>query len=88
MPTTEVHALIEELSGRPLDVDVLDAPRPWGPFDAAFMAEYEELFYQYLEPQVMVSAAFEERFGVAPTPLRDGLRATLDWYERHLAAAA
>ena len=88
VPTTKVHALIEELSGRPLDVDVLDTPRPWGPFDAAFMAEYEELFYQYLEPQVMVSAAFEERFGVAPTPLRDGLRATLDWYERHLAAAA
>ena len=86
--TSEIHSLIEELSARELRVDVLDAPRPWGPFDAAFMAEYEELFYQYLEPQVMVSDAFEARFGVSPTPLREGLRATLAWYEQHLAAAA
>lgn len=87
VPTTEVHALLEELTGRELHVDTLAEPRPWGPFDEAFMAEYEELFYQYREPQIMDSSAFEDRFDITPTPLRDGLRATIAWYEQELAAA-
>jgi nucleoside-diphosphate-sugar epimerase len=81
VPTTAVHTLIEELSGRELRVDVVAEPRPWGPFDAAFMAEYEELFYQYLEPQIMDSSAFEQRFGVAATPLREGLARTIAWFD-------
>ncbi|MGK5672622.1 NAD-dependent epimerase/dehydratase family protein [Micromonospora sp. URMC 106] len=87
-PTTrEVHRAIERLVGRPLAVDVLDSPRPWGPFDAAFMREYAELFYQYLEPQVMDSTAFETRFAVRPTPLREALASTVDWFRAVLAPA-
>lgn len=86
--TRQVHELIAELAGRPLSVDVLESPRPWGPFDDAFMAEYAELFYQYLEPQVMDSTAFEEAFGVRPTPLADALAETVAWYTAALRPAA
>jgi len=36
----------------------------------------------------MDSSAFEARFGVHPTPLEEGLDATLDWYRAFLAATA
>jgi nucleoside-diphosphate-sugar epimerase len=88
VPTRRVHDLIAELTGRPLSVDVLEGPRPWGPFDDTFMAEYAELFYQYLEPQIMDSTAFEESFGVRPTPLRDALAETVAWYAAALRPAA
>lgn len=86
--TRRVHELIAEVTGRPLSVDVLSEPRPWGPFDDAFMAEYAELFYQYLEPQVMDSSAFERTFGVRPTPLADALAETVAWYAATLRPAA
>ncbi|SDT70329.1 NAD-dependent epimerase/dehydratase family protein [Jiangella sp. DSM 45060] len=86
--TRRVHELIAELTGRPLSVDVLSEPGPWGPFDDVFMAEYAELFYQYLEPQVMDSSAFERTFGVRPTPLADALAETVAWYRTTLRAPA
>jgi nucleoside-diphosphate-sugar epimerase len=88
VPTRRVHELIAELTGRPLEVDVVDGPRPWGPFDETFMAEYAELFYQYLEPQIMDSTAFEEAFDVRPTPLADALAETVAWYTDALRPAA
>lgn len=78
--TRQVHAMIEERVGRPLNVVVLDEPRPYGPFDEVFMDEYAELFYQYFEDQVMDSSAFQRTFGVGPTPLATALDATIDWY--------
>ncbi|MFI6264131.1 NAD-dependent epimerase/dehydratase family protein [Micromonospora sp. NPDC051006] len=86
--TREVHQFVERAVGRPFTVQVLDAPRPWGPFDAAFMSEYAELFYQYEEAQVMDSTAFEARFGQRPTPLADAVTATVDWFRAALAAQA
>lgn len=85
--TREVHDIIATVTGRPLTVDVLDSPRPWGPLDEAFMAVYAELFYQYTEPQVMDSSAFEAEFGVRPTPLAEALRATVEWYTAALSDA-
>ncbi|GAA4611257.1 NAD-dependent epimerase/dehydratase family protein [Saccharopolyspora hordei] len=82
--TDQVHAVVEELTGIPVTKEVLTEPVPAGPFDARFMAEYAELFYQHRIPQNMVSTAFETRFGRRPTPLREGLRATLDWYRTRL----
>ncbi len=41
------------------------------------MREYAELFYQYIEDQVMDSSAFQNAFGVEPTPLAAGLDATI-----------
>ncbi|MFC8222123.1 SDR family oxidoreductase [Streptomyces sp. NPDC057362] len=82
--TREIHAMVERRVGRPLNVVVLERPRPFGPFDARMMAEYEEMFYQHTEPQIMDSSAFERFFGVAPTPLRDTVDATVAWYEEWL----
>lgn len=83
--TRHIHEMIEDRVGRPLNVVVLDRPRPFGPFDETFMSEYEELFYQYREDQVMDSSAFQNEFGVEPTPLATGLDRTIDWYTAWLA---
>jgi nucleoside-diphosphate-sugar epimerase len=83
--TRRIHEMIEERVGRPLDVVVLDRPRPFGPFDETFMGEYGELFYQYREDQVMDSSAFQDAFGVEPTPLTTGLGRTIGWYRDWLA---
>ncbi|MFG2681967.1 NAD-dependent epimerase/dehydratase family protein [Streptomyces sp. NPDC048392] len=83
--TREIHAMIEKRVGRPLNVVVLERPRPVGPFDERFMAEYEEMFYQHTEPQIVDSTAFERSFAVAPAPLVDTVEATVTWYEAWLA---
>ncbi|WP_031034395.1 NAD-dependent epimerase/dehydratase family protein [Streptomyces sp. NRRL F-5650] len=82
--TREIHTMVEKRVGRPLNVVVLERPRPFGPFDEQMMAEYEEMFYQHTEPQIMDSAAFEGYFGAAPTPLVDTVDATVTWYEAWL----
>ncbi|KFG77093.1 NAD-dependent epimerase/dehydratase family protein [Streptomyces mutabilis] len=84
--TREVHTMIEKRVGRPLNVVTLSEPRPFGPFDERFMAEFAEMFYQYTEPQIMDSTAFERTFGAAPTPLADTVDATVTWYEEWLGS--
>lgn len=79
--TREIHTMIEKRAGRPLNVVVLTEPRPFGPFDERFMAEYAEMFYQHTEPQIMDSTAFTQAFGTVPTPLADTVDATVTWYE-------
>ncbi|MFJ8632114.1 NAD-dependent epimerase/dehydratase family protein [Streptomyces sp. NPDC093568] len=83
--TREIHAMIEKRVGKALNVVVLPEPRPAGPFDEQFMAEYAEMFYQHTEPQIMDSTAFEQAFDVAPTPLAETVDATVTWYEGLLA---
>ena len=78
--TTQIHQMVEELTGRPLNVHVLEEARAYGPFDERFMDEYAEMFYQHQVPQNMVSADFERTFGLRPTPLREALAETIDWY--------
>ncbi|WP_019327284.1 NAD-dependent epimerase/dehydratase family protein [Streptomyces sp. TOR3209] len=82
--TREIHAMIEKRVGRPLNVVVVAEPRPFGPFDERFMAEYAEMFYQHTEPQIMDSSAFERTFGAVPTPLADTVDAAVAWYEEWL----
>lgn len=84
VPTTVVHQMVEEITGLPLTVDRLDAPAPYGPFDEQFMDEYRELFYQHQIPQNMISSRFERTFGVLPTPWRQALGETVEWYEHAL----
>lgn len=86
--TEQVIELAEQLLESPLRVDVLEQAVPVGPFDETFMREYEEMFYQHRIPQNMISAAFEQAFHRRPTPLRDGLAQTFDWYRAWLAARA
>ncbi|MFI8951585.1 NAD-dependent epimerase/dehydratase family protein [Streptomyces sp. NPDC053750] len=83
--TREIHTMIEKRVGRPLNVVVLAEPRPFGPFDERFMAEYAEMFYQHTEAQIVDSTAFAQAFGTVPTPLADTVDATVVWYEGWLA---
>lgn len=85
--TDEIHAVVEEITGKPLTIQTLDEPEPFGPFDKQFMDEYAEMFYQHLIPQNMVSQAFENTFGIHPTPLREALRETIAWYRSYLRTA-
>ncbi|WP_433859589.1 NAD-dependent epimerase/dehydratase family protein [Streptomyces kronopolitis] len=83
--TREIHSMIEERVGRPLERVILTEPRPFGPFDETFMHEYAEMFYQHTEPQIVDSSAFARTFGIRPTPLESTLDTTLDWYRALLA---
>jgi nucleoside-diphosphate-sugar epimerase len=56
--TRERLDLIADAAGRPLQIDNLDEPRPYGPFDATMLAEYAEMFYQHTTPVDMDSSAF------------------------------
>jgi nucleoside-diphosphate-sugar epimerase len=80
--TDEVLRLLEVELGHPLTVAAMTELRPVGPFDATLMAEYEELFYQNQEPQIVDSSAFERAFDLTPTPLPTALRATVEWYRK------
>lgn len=82
--TAEIHHIVGELIGKPVQIDLLTEPSPYGPFDETFMAEYAEMFYQHRIPQNMVSAEFENTFGQAPTPLREALHDTIEWYRDFL----
>lgn len=84
--TREILALVEQRTGRTVDVTVVAEPRPFGPFDETFMAEYAEMFYQHTEPQILDSSAVEKAYGLTPTPLETALDATLTWYGEFLAA--
>ncbi|RJQ80741.1 NAD-dependent epimerase/dehydratase family protein [Pseudonocardiaceae bacterium YIM PH 21723] len=86
LTTAEIHGLIGRELGHELTAEILTAPtdQAWGPFDATFMREYAELFYQYLEPQIVDSTAITEAFGLHPTPIEDGLRETITWYREQL----
>ncbi|NEB79315.1 NAD-dependent epimerase/dehydratase family protein [Streptomyces sp. SID14478] len=86
--TRDVLGMVEERVGRPLKLIAVPEPRPFGPFDEQFMAEYAEMFYQHTTPQIMDSTAFERHFSVRPTPLAEALDATVAWYSAWLAAQA
>ncbi|MGF2213086.1 NAD-dependent epimerase/dehydratase family protein [Streptomyces albidoflavus] len=84
--TREIFRMIEERTGRPLALHVMEAPRPFGPFDQTFMDAYAELFYQHTEAQVMDSTAVQDAFGLRPVDLGTTLDDTLAWYREFLVA--
>ncbi|MGW1704935.1 NAD-dependent epimerase/dehydratase family protein [Streptomyces sp. NPDC002206] len=86
LTTRQIFTMIEQRTGRPLDITVVDEPRPVGPFDDVFMAEYAEMFYQHTEPQIVDSSAIEKAYGLTANPLPATVDATLAWYEQLLAA--
>ncbi|GCE22938.1 NAD-dependent epimerase/dehydratase family protein [Dictyobacter kobayashii] len=84
-PTTrEVCLLVGKALGHPLEilnVSSVEQAREFGVFDETFAYEYKELFYQYLEPQIVDSSLFEQTFTVKPTPLAEALQHTIHWYQ-------
>ena len=47
-----------------------------------------ETGYMFARPFVMDSSASEERLGLAPTPLADGVARTVAWWRRQERVAA
>jgi nucleoside-diphosphate-sugar epimerase len=53
-----------------------------------FVRELEEVRHQFERPFVLDSTAAQETFGLAPTPLEDGLSAHVEWWAQRQRAAA
>ncbi|MEU5506987.1 MULTISPECIES: NAD-dependent epimerase/dehydratase family protein [Streptomyces] len=83
--TREILGILGDLVGSPLRTVTMEQPRAFGPFDETFMNSYAELFYQHNEPQIMDSTAFQQEFGVEPTPIETTLAQTVEWYQDFLA---
>ncbi|MFN8664196.1 MAG: NAD-dependent epimerase/dehydratase family protein [Thermomicrobiales bacterium] len=86
--TREVAGLMGEAIGRPVQLVALpdmDAVASLGVLDLTFLAEYDELFYQYSEPQIVDSSAITRELGVYATPMPEAIAATVRWYQALLA---
>jgi hypothetical protein len=87
--TRAVCGLIGEAIGRPvaiMNLPTMTQARESGVFTGTFADEYEELFYQYTEPQIVDSGAIEQAFGLRPTPVEDAIAATLGWFREQARA--
>ena len=81
LPTLEVLHRAAALAGQPCRVS--KAPRALLRIGGVFSAptrEIIELLYLVEKPFVFDSSRTTEYFGLHPTPLETGLRATIDWY--------
>jgi len=47
--------------------------------------ETVEMMYEFEQPFIVDSSAFEQNFGMKATPLRDAIRETVAWYQTHPA---
>lgn len=86
--TREVLQIVYELAGHPLRLQA--APKlllmAMGLFNP-LIRELRETAYQFEKPFIVDHSKFEKTFGASPTPLRDALVATLEWYQTQEAAA-
>ncbi len=74
-------SLIFEELGKPAKMSTMGAGmmRLGGLFIPA-ARETVEMMYEFEKPFVVDSSKFARTFAMAPTPLRDSIRSTLDWY--------
>lgn len=83
MTTRAICELIGKEIGQPVQIfnaASLAQAQQAGIFDQTLAYEYKELFYQYMEPQIVDSSAFEKSFGVRATAMDEAIRATVEWY--------
>jgi nucleoside-diphosphate-sugar epimerase len=45
--------------------------------------ETVEMMYEFEEPFVIDSGKFEKTFGMKATPIREAIKATVQWYKTH-----
>jgi nucleoside-diphosphate-sugar epimerase len=45
--------------------------------------ETVEMLYEFDKPFIVDSSKFEKTFGMKATPIREAIRATLEWYKKH-----
>lgn len=79
----EMLKLISAELGQKVKLIVLPklAIRGFGLFNP-FMREFVEMFYQYLEPQIVNAQDIEQTFGLTATPVAEAIKNTLGWYKQ------
>lgn len=84
MSQRQVYTALAQLAGTP--APTLRPVPAWliwaGGLALPTLRELRETAYQFAAPFVMDSAAFQDTFGVRPTPTGQALTATLDWWRR------
>lgn len=82
--TREFVRLVFAEAGRPMR---LRAAPPWLVRTLALfggtMREIKEMLYEFEAPHVVDHGRYAARFGADPTPHREAIARTLDWYRRH-----
>jgi nucleoside-diphosphate-sugar epimerase len=90
MTQREIYAALARLAGAP--PPRLRPVRPWliraGGLLVPYLREFPEVAYQFTQPFVVDSAAFQATFGARPTPADQALSATLTWWHDLGRAAA
>lgn len=92
-PALSVNAMLSRIARtagvpeRPVQVLPAFAVRLGG-VAVPFLRELAEVRYQFAEPFVLDSSAAQRVFGLAPTPLEQGLAATVEWWGEQARAAA
>lgn len=89
-PALTVRALIAEF-GQALGRDIKSERVPGFVLSAMglfmpFLRELPEMRYQWDEPYLIDDSRFRARFGVKPTPIADGARATVAWAKQAFGA--
>jgi nucleoside-diphosphate-sugar epimerase len=82
LTTREVAGLFFTAAGRGREVGripraIITAASPFSPL----LREVREVLHQKEEAYVVDGSSFQERFAFVPTPLEEGIRRTLAWYE-------
>lgn len=83
--TQEFLDMVEQAVGQP--VKVRTAGRGMLTMLGLFVPEVremKELYYEFGEPHVVDDSKFRHAFGGVPTPLEQGIAATVDWYRSRL----
>jgi len=79
--TRQMLDLVQEELGAPVRVQTIPkiGVQAIGLFNPT-MRELVEVFYQYTEAQIVDSSKFEAAFGWKATPLKEGIRETVEWF--------
>jgi nucleoside-diphosphate-sugar epimerase len=84
LTTRQFLELVFEEAGTPFKVKVM--PKAMVSVLALFvpvLREMKEMLYEFEEPFIVDHSKFELAFGANPTPHREAIRRTLDWYRQH-----
>jgi nucleoside-diphosphate-sugar epimerase len=84
----EVGEVFFRAAGRPGRLGTIPRPVIVGMgLVSPLVREIVEMLYQKEEPYVVDGGEFAARFSFSPTPLEEGVRRTLAWYEKTLAGS-
>ena len=84
LTTRQFLELVFEEAGTPFKVSVI--PKVMVSILALFvpvLREMKEMLYEFEEPFIMDHSKFERVFGANPTPHRQAIRQTLDWFRQN-----